>query len=191
MLQIRALGLAGWFSTNILGNRDGEVLLDPDSFRTKEESKLDVLSSILNPGLSPELYNDIFHLVNINYYPPRGDAKEGWDNIDLFGWLNYPMQLKVNFLARDSILAAPLVLDLILFLDLAQRAGLSGAQDWLSFYFKTPQSSNPDMPCENDVFRQHAVLHGKLRSLVGKTAARSVPAMHTAVRNGASSATVS
>ena len=173
MLQIRSLGLTGWFSTNILGNRDGEVLLDPDSFRTKEESKLDVLSSILGPDVSPELYGDIFHLVNINYYPPRGDAKEGWDNIDLFGWLNYPMQLKVNFLARDSILAAPLVLDLVLFLDLAQRAGLSGAQNWLSFYFKTPQSPDPANPCENDVFRQHAVLHDKLRWLAGERSAKA------------------
>ena len=163
MLKIRMLGLAGWFSTNILGNRDGEVLLDPDSFRTKEESKLDVLSSILNPNVSPELYNDIFHLVNINYYRPRGDAKEGWENIDLYGWLDYPMQLKVNFLARDSILAAPLVLDLVLFLDLAARAGLSGPQDWLSFYFKTPQSSQPQAPPDDDVFRQHAVLQDKLQ----------------------------
>jgi myo-inositol-1-phosphate synthase len=168
MLKIRMLGLAGWFSTNILGNRDGEVLLDPDSFRTKEESKLDVLSSILSSDVSPELYSDIFHLVNINYYPPRGDAKEGWDNIDLFGWLDYPMQLKVNFLARDSILAAPLVLDLVLFLDLAARAGLAGPQDWLSFYFKTPQSSQPHEPCENDVFRQHAALQDMLHWFSGQ-----------------------
>ena len=119
MLKIRMLGLSGWFSTNILGNRDGEVLLDPDSFKTKEESKLDVLKSILQPDMYPDLYKEIHHMVRINYYPPRGDAKEGWDNIDLFGWMGYPMQLKVNFLARDSILAAPLVLDLVLFLDLA------------------------------------------------------------------------
>jgi myo-inositol-1-phosphate synthase len=172
MLKIRSLGLTGWYSTNILGNRDGEVLLDPDSFRTKEESKLDVLSSILKSDLYPELYNDIFHLVKINYYPPRGDAKEGWDNIDLFGWLGYPMQLKVNFLARDSILAAPLVLDLVLFLDLAHRAGLRGPQDWLSFYFKTPQRSSADVPAEDDVFIQHRMLKNTLRWIGGE---RPVP----------------
>ena len=168
MLKTRMLGLTGWFSTNILGNRDGEVLLDPDSFKTKEESKLDVLTNILQAEMYPDLYKDIFHLVRINYYPPRGDAKEGWDNIDLFGWLGYPMQLKVNFLARDSILAAPLVLDLVLFLDLARRAGLSGAQDWLSFYFKTPQASDPKVPAENDVFIQHRVLKNTLRWLGGE-----------------------
>ncbi len=162
------LGLTGWFSTNILGNRDGEVLLDPDSFKTKEESKLDVLKSILQPEMYPDLYKEICHLVRINYYPPRGDAKEGWDNIDLFGWLGYPMQLKVNFLCRDSILAAPLVLDLVLFLDLAKRAGLSGPQDWLSFYFKSPQSSQVGVPAEDDVFIQHRALKNMLRWLGGE-----------------------
>jgi len=168
MLKTRMLGLTGWFSTNILGNRDGEVLLDPDSFKTKEESKLDVLKSILQPEMYPDLYKDICHLVRINYYPPRGDAKEGWDNIDLFGWLGYPMQLKVNFLCRDSILAAPLVLDLVLFLDLAKRAGLSGPQDWLSFYFKSPQSSQAGVPAEDDVFIQHRALKNMLRWLGGE-----------------------
>ena len=168
MLKIRMLGLTGWFSTNILGNRDGEVLLDPDSFKTKEESKLDVLKTILQPDMYPDLYKEIHHMVRINYYPPRGDAKEGWDNIDLFGWLGYPMQLKVNFLARDSILAAPLVLDLVLFLDLAKRAGLSGPQDWLSFYFKTPQSSQPGVPAEDDAFIQHRALKNMLRWIGGE-----------------------
>ena len=168
MLKTRMLGLKGWFSTNILGNRDGEVLLDPDSFKTKEESKLDVLKSILQPEMYPQLYGDIFHQVRINYYPPRGDAKEGWDNIDLFGWLGYPMQLKVNFLCRDSILAAPLVLDLVLFLDLAKRAGLSGPQDWLSFYFKTPQPGTAGVPAEDDVFIQHRALKNMLRWIGGE-----------------------
>jgi myo-inositol-1-phosphate synthase len=168
MLKMRMLGLTGWFSTNILGNRDGEVLLDPDSFKTKEESKLDVLNSILRSDMYPDLYKDIFHLVKINYYPPRGDAKEGWDNIDLFGWLGYPMQLKVNFLARDSILAAPLVLDLVLLLDLAARAGLSGPQDWLSFYFKTPQAASREFPVEDDVFIQHRALKNTMRWLGGE-----------------------
>ena len=140
MFKARMLGLSGWYSTNILGNRDGEVLDDPENFKTKEESKLGVLEHILQPELYPELYGDIYHKVRINYYPPRGDNKEGWDNIDLFGWLGYPMQIKVDFLCRDSILAAPLVLDLVLFCDLAQRAGLSGIQEWLSFYFKSPQT---------------------------------------------------
>ena len=135
------LGLNGWYSTNILGNRDGEVLDDPGSFKTKEESKLGVLEHILQPALYPELYGNIYHKVRINYYPPRGDNKEGWDNIDIFGWLGYPMQIKVDFLCRDSILAAPIVLDLVLFLDLAQRAGDgSGIQEWLSFYFKSPMT---------------------------------------------------
>jgi myo-inositol-1-phosphate synthase len=168
MLKIRMLGLSGWFSTNILGNRDGEVLLDPDSFKTKEESKLDVLKTILQPDMYPELYKDIHHMVRINYYPPRGDAKEGWDNIDLFGWMGYPMQLKVNFLARDSILAAPLVLDLVLLLDLAKRSGLTGAQDWLSFYFKTPQSSQPGVPAEDDAFIQHRALKNMMRWIGGE-----------------------
>ena len=140
-LKARMLGLSGWFSTNILGNRDGEVLDEPSSFRTKEESKLSVLDVILRKDLHPELYGDYVHRVNIQYYPPRGDNKEGWDNIDIFGWLGYPMQIKINFLCRDSILAAPLVLDLALFLDLAQRAGMHGIQEWLSFYFKSPQTA--------------------------------------------------
>src|SRR5204863_8703481 len=137
-LKARMLGLAGWFSTNILGNRDGEVLDDPESFKTKEESKLSVLEHILQPELYPELYGNIYHKVRINYYPPHGDNKEGWDNIDIFGWLSYPMQIKINFLCRDSILAAPIVLDLALFMDLAKRAQLRGIQEWLSLYFKAP-----------------------------------------------------
>ena len=140
-LKARLLGLRGWFSSNILGNRDGEVLDDPMSFKTKEVSKLSVLEQILQPELYPELYGDFHHMVRINYYPPRGDNKESWDNIDITGWLNYPMQIKVNFLCRDSILAAPLVLDLALFIDLAHRAGMKGIQDWLSFYFKSPMCS--------------------------------------------------
>ncbi|HEY7789056.1 MAG TPA: inositol-3-phosphate synthase, partial [Vicinamibacterales bacterium] len=137
-LKARLLGVEGWYSTNILGNRDGEVLDDPESFKTKEESKKSVLDYILQPKLYPDLYEDLCHVVRINYYPPRGDNKEGWDNIDLVGWLGYPMQLKINFLCRDSILAAPIVLDVALFLDLARRSGLSGIQEWLSFYFKSP-----------------------------------------------------
>jgi myo-inositol-1-phosphate synthase len=140
-LKARMLGLEGWYSTNLLGNRDGEVLDDPESLKSKEVSKLSVLEHMLQPGLYPELYGDITHVVKINYYPPRGDAKEGWDNIDIFGWLGYPMQIKINFLARDSILAAPIVLDLALFLDLAQRAGIGGIQEWLSFYFKSPMAA--------------------------------------------------
>ena len=139
MLKARMLGLSGWYSTNILGNRDGEVLDDPDNFKTKEESKLGVLEHILDADKFPELYGDVYHKVRINYYPPRGDNKEGWDNIDLFGWLGYPMQLKIDFLCRDSILAAPLALDLVLFSDLAQRAGMGGIQEWLSFYYKAPR----------------------------------------------------
>ncbi|HPR39306.1 MAG TPA: inositol-3-phosphate synthase, partial [Spirochaetota bacterium] len=142
-LKSRMLGMTGWYSTNILGNRDGEVLDDPDSFKSKEVSKLSVLEQILQPGEYPDLYKDFYHKVTINYYPPRGDNKEGWDNIDIFGWLGYPMQLKVNFLCRDSILAAPIVLDLVVFFDLAQRAGLTGNQDWLSFYWKSPMHT-PD-----------------------------------------------
>ena len=140
-LKARQLGINGWFSTNILGNRDGEVLDDPDAFKTKEESKLGVLDTILEPEKNPELYNDLYHKVRINYYPPRGDDKEGWDNIDIFGWLGYPMQIKVDFLCRDSILAAPIVLDLVLFLDLAKKSKMSGIQEWLSFYFKSPMCS--------------------------------------------------
>ena len=164
-LKSRLLGLKGWFSTNILGNRDGEVLDDPDSFKTKEESKLGVLEHILQPQLHPELYGKLCHKVRINYYPPHGDNKEGWDNIDLFGWLGYPMQIKVNFLCRDSILAAPLVLDLVLFLDLAQRAGLRGIQEWLSFYFKSPMCA-PELYPEHDLFIQSMKLKNTLRWLM-------------------------
>jgi myo-inositol-1-phosphate synthase len=167
MLKARMLGLQGWYSTNILGNRDGEVLDDPDSFRTKEESKLGVLEHILQPHLYPQLYGDVYHKVRINYYPPRGDSKESWDNIDLFGWLGYPMQIKVNFLCRDSILAAPLVLDLVLFTDLAQRAGLKGVQEWLSFYFKSPQHA-PSVYPEHDLFIQQTKLKNTLRWLMGE-----------------------
>jgi myo-inositol-1-phosphate synthase len=167
MLKARMLGLSGWYSTNILGNRDGEVLDDPESFKTKEESKLGVLHDILKPDFFPELYGDIFHKVRINYYPPRGDNKEGWDNIDIFGWLGYPMQLKVDFLCRDSILAAPLALDLVLFTDLAQRAGLGGIQEWLSFYYKSPQTP-PGLYPEHDLFIQHTKLKNTLRWMMGE-----------------------
>ena len=167
MIKARLLGLSGWYSTNILGNRDGEVLQDPDSFRAKEQSKLGVLEGIMQPELYPELYGDIEHQVSINYYPPRGDNKEGWDNIDIFGWLGYPMQLKVNFLCRDSILAAPLVLDLLLFTDLAQRAGMQGIQEWLSFYFKSPQCA-PGVYPEHDLFIQLTKLKNTLRFLAGE-----------------------
>jgi myo-inositol-1-phosphate synthase len=167
MFKARMLGVAGWYSTNILGNRDGEVLDDPESFKTKEESKLGVLDNILQPALYPELYGKIFHKVRINYYPPRGDNKEGWDNIDIFGWLGYPMQIKVDFLCRDSILAAPLVLDLALFFDLAQRAKLSGIQEWLSFYFKSPQVAKGLYP-EHDLFIQLTKLKNTLRYLKGE-----------------------
>jgi myo-inositol-1-phosphate synthase len=166
-LKARMLGLQGWFSTNILGNRDGEVLDDPGSFRTKELSKVSVLDAILQPEMYRELYGDYFHKIRIEYYPPRGDAKEGWDNIDIFGWLGQPMQIKVNFLCRDSILAAPVVLDLTLFLDLARRAGLAGIQEWLSFYFKSPMS-RPDLKPEHDLFIQHLKLANTLRILVGE-----------------------
>ncbi|HTZ29581.1 MAG TPA: inositol-3-phosphate synthase [Streptosporangiaceae bacterium] len=167
MLKARMLGLQGWFSNNILGNRDGQVLDDPDNLRTKEMSKLGVLDDILQPKLYPDLYGEVDHKVRINYYPPRGDQKEGWDNIDIFGWLGYPMQIKVNFLCRDSILAAPLVLDLVLFMDLAQRAGLEGVQDWLSFYFKDPQRT-PNAHAEHDLFAQQARLNNTLRWLMGE-----------------------
>ena len=167
MLKTRKLGVSGWFSMNILGNRDGEVLDDPESFKTKEESKLGVLEHILQPELYPDLYANIFHKVRINYYPPRGDNKEGWDNIDIFGWMGYPMQIKVDFLCRDSILAAPLVLDLALFLDLAQRAGMSGIQEWLSFYFKSPQHA-PEVYPEHDLFIQKTKLKNTLRWLMGE-----------------------
>jgi len=167
MLKARMLGLSGWFSTNILGNRDGEVLDDPGSFKSKEVSKLSVLETVLEPHLYPELYGKITHKVTINYYPPRGDNKEGWDNIDLFGWLGYPMQLKLDFLCRDSILAAPLVLDLALFLDLAARAGLHGIQEWLSFYFKSPMTA-PGLKPEHDLFIQQTKLKNNLRHLMGE-----------------------
>ena len=167
MLKARMLGLSGWYSTNILGNRDGEVLDDPESFKTKEESKLGVLEHILVPDRYPELYGDVFHKVRINYYPPRGDNKEGWDNIDIFGWLGYPMQLKVDFLCRDSILAAPLALDLVLFSDLAQRAGMAGIQEWLSFYYKSPQTP-PGLYPEHDLFIQHTKLKNTLRWMMGE-----------------------
>lgn len=163
----RLLGINGWFSTNILGNRDGEVLDDPWSFKTKEESKLSVLDSIFQPHLYPALYSDFYHKVRINYYPPRGDEKEAWDNIDIFGWLDYPMQIKVNFLCRDSILAAPIVLDLVLFLDLAKRAEMFGIQEWLSFYFKSPMVGRGLYP-EHDLFIQQMKLKNTLRFLKGE-----------------------
>jgi len=165
--KARMLGMTGWFSTNILGNRDGEVLEDPGSFKSKEETKLSVLEHILQPDLYPELYKDLYHAVRINYYPPRGDAKEGWDNIDIFGWLGYPMQIKVDFLCRDSILAAPLVLDLVLFLDLAQRTGMRGIQEWLSFYFKAPMTA-PGLYPEHDLFIQLMKLKNTLRWMRGE-----------------------
>jgi myo-inositol-1-phosphate synthase len=167
MLKARMLGLSGWYSTNILGNRDGEVLDDPENFKTKEESKLGVLEHILQPEKYPELYGNVFHKVRINYYPPRGDNKEGWDNIDIFGWLGYPMQIKVDFLCRDSILAAPLALDLVLFSDLAQRAGLGGIQEWLSFYYKSPQVAEGLYP-EHDLFIQLTKLKNTLRWMMGE-----------------------
>jgi len=166
-LKSRLLGLHGWFSTNILGNRDGEVLDDPESFKTKEESKLSVLEYILQPDVYPALYKDFSHIVRINYYPPRGDNKEGWDNIDIFGWLGYPMQIKVDFLCRDSILAAPIVLDLALLLDLAKRAGMKGIQEWLSFYFKSPMTA-PGLYPEHDLFIQLMKLKNTLRHLRGE-----------------------
>jgi myo-inositol-1-phosphate synthase len=165
--KARMLGLNGWFSTNILGNRDGEVLDDPGSFKTKEESKLGALEYILQPSLYPNLYGKIHHKVRINYYPPRGDNKEGWDNIDIFGWLGYPMQIKVDFLCRDSILAAPIVLDLALFFDLAKRAGMRGIQEWLSFYFKSPMCAKELYP-EHDLFIQSMKLKNTLRWMMGE-----------------------
>jgi myo-inositol-1-phosphate synthase len=166
-IKARLLGVEGWYSTNILGNRDGEVLDDPESFKTKEESKKSVLDYILQPNLYPDLYENLCHVVRINYYPPRGDNKEGWDNIDIFGWLGYPMQLKVNFLCRDSILAAPIVLDVALFLDLARRSGMSGIQEWLSFYFKSPMHAAGLYP-EHDLFIQLMKLKNTLRFLKGE-----------------------
>ena len=165
--KARMLGMKGWFSTNILGNRDGEVLDDPDNFKSKEVSKLGVLEQVLQPELYPELYGDLYHKVRINYYPPRGDAKEGWDNIDIFGWLGYPMQIKVDFLCRDSILAAPLVLDLALFMDLGRRAGFRGTQEWLSFYFKSPMTAEGLYP-EHDLFIQSMKLKNTLRWMMGE-----------------------
>ncbi len=166
-LKARMLGLAGWYSTNILGNRDGEVLDDPESFRAKEVTKTSVLETILQPDLYPDLYGRYHHKVRIDYYPPRGDAKEGWDNVDIVGWLGQPMQIKVNFLCRDSILAAPIVLDLILFLDLARRAGMKGIQEWLSFYFKSPMTA-PGLYPEHDLFIQHTKLKNTLRHMRGE-----------------------
>jgi len=167
-LKTRSLGIAGWFSTNILGNRDGEVLDDPASFKTKEMSKLSVLDSILEPEKNPDLYKDLYHKVRINYYPPHGDNKEGWDNIDIFGWLGYKMQIKVDFLCRDSILAAPLVLDLAIFLDLASRSNMSGVQEWLSFFFKAPQTPIKGMDPLHDIFHQEMKLKNTLRHLQGE-----------------------
>jgi myo-inositol-1-phosphate synthase len=166
-LAARALGVKGWFSSNILGNRDGYVLDHPDNFKTKEVSKLSVLEDILQPEHNPELYGEIYHKVRINYYPPHGDNKESWDNIDIFGWLGYSMQIKINFLCRDSILAAPIVLDLALFADLAKRAGMSGIQEWLSFYFKSPQTA-PGLRPEHDIFKQLIKLQNTLRHMMGE-----------------------
>ncbi len=167
-LKARMLGLRGWYSTNILGNRDGEVLDDPENFRSKEVSKLGVIETILEPETYPELYSNVDHVVRINYYPPRGDNKEGWDNIDIFGWMGYPMQIKVNFLCRDSILAAPLVLDLALLLDLAARAGEGGVQEWLSFYFKAPMPKDAALEAEHDLFIQQIKLKNTLREWMGE-----------------------
>ncbi|GAA4303471.1 inositol-3-phosphate synthase [Nibribacter koreensis] len=166
-LHARALGVRGWFSSNILGNRDGYVLDDPDNFKTKEVSKLSVLDEIFRPESNPELYGDMYHKVRINYYPPHGDNKESWDNIDIFGWLGYQMQIKINFLCRDSILAAPLVLDLALFSDLAQRGNMSGIQEWLSFYYKSPQTAEGLAP-EHDIFKQLMKLQNTLRHMMGE-----------------------
>ena len=167
-LKTRNLGIAGWFTTNILGNRDGAVLDDPASFKTKEVSKLSVLEDILEPEKHPDLYKDLYHKVRIDYYPPRGDNKEGWDNIDIFGWMGYPMQIKIDFLCRDSILAAPLVLDLAIFLDLAQRSNMSGVQEWLSFYFKSPQEKAHGLKPMHDIFKQEMKLQNTLRHLQGE-----------------------
>lgn len=166
-LQARALGVEGWFSTNILGNRDGLVLDDPENFKTKEVSKLSVLEEILDAKKNPELYGNLYHKVRINYYPPHGDNKESWDNIDIFGWMGYKMQIKINFLCRDSILAAPVALDLALFIDLAQRAGMFGIQEWLSFYLKSPQTA-PGLPPEHDIFKQLIKLQNTLRHMMGE-----------------------
>jgi myo-inositol-1-phosphate synthase len=167
MLKARMLGLSGWFSSNILGNRDGEVLDDPESFKTKEESKLSVIENILQPDVYPDLYKDYYHKVRINYYPPKGDNKESWDNIDIFGWMGYDMQLKINFLCRDSILAAPICLDLVLLVDLAKRADMQGIQEWLSFYFKSPMHKE-NIVAENDLFIQLMKMKNTLRSMMGE-----------------------
>ena len=172
--KARMLGIDGWFSTNILGNRDGEILDDPDSFKAKEVTKSGVLDTILQPDLYPELYGDLYHKVRINYYPPRGDAKEGWDNIDITGWMGYPMQIKIDFLCRDSILAAPIVLDLALFLDLSKRVGWSGIQEWLSFYFKSPHVA-PGHVQEHDLFIQHIRLKNTLRAVAGAPPVTHLP----------------
>jgi myo-inositol-1-phosphate synthase len=177
-LAARSLGVNGWFSTNILGNRDGLVLDDEQNFKTKEVSKLGVLEDILRPDLHPDLYGELYHKIRINYYPPHGDNKESWDNIDIFGWLNYPMQIKINFLCRDSILAAPIVLDLALFADLAQRAGMYGVQDWLSFYLKSPQTQ-PGEPAENDIFKQLITLKQTLREMMQEQT-QQAPALNRA-----------
>ena len=166
-LKARMLGVKGWFSTNILGNRDGEVLDDPGSFKSKEVSKTTALDYIFQPDIYPDLYKNLYHKVKINYYPPKGDDKEAWDNIDIFGWLDYPMQIKINFLCKDSILAAPIVLDLALFMDLAKRAGMKGIQEWLSFYFKAPIHAEGVYP-EHDLFIQHMKLKNTLRHLMGE-----------------------
>jgi myo-inositol-1-phosphate synthase len=173
-LKSRMLGVTGWFSTNILGNRDGEVLDEPGSFKSKEESKLSALHQIFQPELYPDLYKDLYHKVRIEYYPPRGDSKEGWDNIDIVGWLGYPMQIKINFLCRDSILAAPLVLDLVLLMDLAQRAGMRGVQEWLSFFFKAPMTA-PGLYPEHDIFIQLMKMKNTLRWMKG-TPSLTLPA---------------
>jgi myo-inositol-1-phosphate synthase len=172
--KARMLGVSGWFSTNILGNRDGNVLAAPQSLKTKEVSKRSVLDHILDPEEIPDLYTGLYHKVDINYYPPRGDNKEGWDNIDIFGWLGYPMQIKINFLCRDSILAAPLVLDVALFLDAAARCGWRGAQDWLSFYYKSPIVS-VGTPVEHDLFRQRDHLQRGLRQIARLAAMNDAP----------------
>jgi myo-inositol-1-phosphate synthase len=166
-LQARALGVRGWFSSNILGNRDGLVLDDPDNFKTKEVSKLSVLEDILEPEANPDLYGELYHKIRIEYYPPHGDNKESWDNIDIFGWLGYQIQIKINFLCKDSILAAPIALDLVLFMDLAKRANMTGIQEWLSFYFKSPQTAEGLKP-EHDIFKQLIKLQNTLRHMMGE-----------------------
>ena len=181
--KARLLGMNGWYSTNILGNRDGEVLDDPGSFKSKEITKLSVLDQILQPETYPDLYGDIHHVVKINYYPPRGDNKEGWDNIDVFGWMGYPMQIKVNFLCRDSILAAPVVLDLALFMDLAERCSFKGIQEWLSFYFKSPLHA-PEVQPEHNLFVQELKLHNTLRFMAGEELINHLGLTHYGVDEG-------